>query len=64
MNRLKIGYNLPIAPKKDNLYPRNFDVSGSSSVSSATSVLRRSRRRLEFRVAAAVVVTTATQSGC
>jgi hypothetical protein len=24
---LKIGYNLPIAPKKDNLYPRNFDVS-------------------------------------
>jgi hypothetical protein len=27
MNQLKIGYNLPIAPKKDNLYPRNFDVS-------------------------------------
>ena len=26
MNQLKIGYNLPIAPKKDNLYPRNFDV--------------------------------------
>jgi len=24
---LRIGYNLPIAPKKDNLYPRNFDVS-------------------------------------
>lgn len=27
MNQLKIGYNLPIAPKKDNIYPRNFDVS-------------------------------------
>jgi hypothetical protein len=27
LNQLKIGYNLPIAPKKDNLYPRNFDVS-------------------------------------
>ena len=26
MNQLKLGYNLPIAPKKDNLYPRNFDV--------------------------------------
>ncbi len=27
MNQLKIGYNLPIAVKKDNLYPKNFDVS-------------------------------------
>jgi hypothetical protein len=27
LNQLKIGYNLPVAPKKDNLYPRNFDVS-------------------------------------
>src|SRR5215213_8147638 len=27
MNQLKIGYNLPIAPRKDNRYPRNFDVS-------------------------------------
>jgi hypothetical protein len=26
MNQLKIGYNLPIAPRLDNLYPRNFDV--------------------------------------
>src|SRR5713226_5929722 len=26
MNQLKIGYNLPIAPRNDNLYPRNFDV--------------------------------------
>ncbi|MFB9265062.1 hypothetical protein ACFFWD_18195 [Bradyrhizobium erythrophlei] len=26
MNQLKIGYNLPIAPRKDNLYPKNFDV--------------------------------------
>jgi len=27
MNQLKIGYNLPIAPRKDHRYPRNFDVS-------------------------------------
>lgn len=26
MNQLKIGYNLPIAPKRDNVYPKNFDV--------------------------------------
>lgn len=26
MNQLKLGYNLPIAPRKDDLYPRNFDV--------------------------------------
>lgn len=26
MNQLKIGYNLPIAPRYDNLYPRNYDV--------------------------------------
>lgn len=26
MNQLKIGYNLPIAPRRDNLYPKNFDV--------------------------------------
>ena len=27
MSQLKIGYNLPIPPRKDTLYPRNFDVS-------------------------------------
>lgn len=27
MNQLKIGYNLPIAPKRDNAYPRELDVS-------------------------------------
>lgn len=27
MNQLKIGYNLPIPPKRDNIYPREFDVS-------------------------------------
>ena len=26
MNQLKIGYNLPIAPRRDNTYPKNFDV--------------------------------------
>lgn len=27
MNQLKIGYNLPIAPRNDNtLYPKNFDI--------------------------------------
>jgi hypothetical protein len=27
MSQLKIGYNLPIPPRKDTLFPRNFDVS-------------------------------------
>ncbi len=26
MNQLKIGYNYPIPPRKDNMYPKNFDV--------------------------------------
>ena len=57
MNQLKIGYNLPIARKRKTSTRGISTSAGSSSVSSATSVLRRSRRRLEFRVAAAVVVT-------
>jgi hypothetical protein len=27
MSQLKIGYNLPIPPRKDTQFPRNFDVS-------------------------------------
>jgi hypothetical protein len=27
MSQLKIGYNLPIPPRKDAQFPRNFDVS-------------------------------------
>jgi hypothetical protein len=26
MDQLKLGHNLPIAPKTDNFYPKNFDV--------------------------------------
>ncbi len=27
LSQLKIGYNLPIPPRKDTQFPRNFDVS-------------------------------------
>ena len=27
LSQLKIGYNLPIPPRRDNQFPRNFDVS-------------------------------------